>query len=162
MSRIFRDSVLRLAETHPFARSLVNSGRLSLPCVYEHSSLNTADSDDFAPGARPGSVCPDAPIGVDGRAGWLLNRLGSGFCLLVADIDVPAGLRGRPDIEVIELDRDVEDVAGLVRQRLDLQAGGAYLLRPDQHVAARWRRLDTAAVAAALSRALGFPEELRT
>ena len=31
VSRRFRDAVLQHAQTHPFARSLVNSGRLSLP-----------------------------------------------------------------------------------------------------------------------------------
>ena len=36
---------------------------------------------------------------------------------------------------------------------------GVYLIRPDQHVAARWPSFDPAAVAAALSRATGQPEE---
>lgn len=31
ISRSFRNAVLNLAKTHPFARSLVNNGRLSLP-----------------------------------------------------------------------------------------------------------------------------------
>jgi len=159
MSRTFRDSVLRLAETHPFARSLVNSGRLSVPCTYRDSPLNTPDRDEFAGGSRPGSVCPDAPIVTTGGSGWLLNQLGDGFVLLSAGIDVPPSLRARTDIHVLELDRELEDVDGLVRDRLDLRAGGAYLLRPDQHVAARWRRIDTAAVESALRRACGLAEE---
>jgi 3-(3-hydroxy-phenyl)propionate hydroxylase len=43
ISKIFRNAVLDLAEHLPFARSLVNSGRLSQPCTYERSSLNGPD-----------------------------------------------------------------------------------------------------------------------
>jgi 3-(3-hydroxy-phenyl)propionate hydroxylase len=42
---------------------------------------------------------------------------------------------------------------GLLAQRYDARPGTAYLLRPDQHVAARWRRFDLAAVRAAVARA---------
>ena len=38
-------------------------------------------------------------------------------------------------------------------QRYDLQPGTTYLLRPDQHVAGRWRAFETARVKAALARA---------
>jgi 3-(3-hydroxy-phenyl)propionate hydroxylase len=47
MSRIFRDAVLDLSEHYEFARPLVNSGRLSVPCVYDGSSLNSADIEGF-------------------------------------------------------------------------------------------------------------------
>ena len=43
MSRIFRDAVLKLAKDHPFARRLVNSGRLSVPARLDDSPLNTPD-----------------------------------------------------------------------------------------------------------------------
>ena len=47
-SRMFRDATLQLAEHLPFARRLVNSGRLSTPTVLAVSSLNTPDGDaDF-------------------------------------------------------------------------------------------------------------------
>jgi 3-(3-hydroxy-phenyl)propionate hydroxylase len=45
------------------------------------------------------------------------------------------------------------DAQGLMAKRYDAQAGTAYLLRPDQHVVARWRQLQTAAVQAAVARA---------
>ena len=54
MSRILRDGVLALAETEPFARRLVNSGRLSVAACYDGSPLNSPDG--FAAGetaARP-------------------------------------------------------------------------------------------------------------
>ena len=47
----------------------------------------------------------------------------------------------------------VVDQHRLIARRLDGRAGTAYLLRPDQHVAARWRQLDLAAVQVALARA---------
>ncbi len=43
MSRTFRDAVLALARRHPFARRLVNSGRLSVPAVLTDSPLGTPD-----------------------------------------------------------------------------------------------------------------------
>ena len=45
------------------------------------------------------------------------------------------------------------DAQGTMAQRYDLQPGTSYLLRPDQHVAARWRQLDAAKVRAAVARA---------
>ncbi len=60
MSRLLRDAVLDLSEHHEFARPLVNSGgRLSLPCTYDGSPLNSADALEGAPKrTRPGSPCP--------------------------------------------------------------------------------------------------------
>jgi len=155
VSRVFRDSVLRLAKRYPFARALVNSGRLSAPCRYDDSPLNTADSDRFTPLARPGSPCPDAAVGVAGNEGWLLEILGGSFVLLVAGLPVPADLRAVPDLRVLELGVDFTDATGDLARRYDLVGGAAYLIRPDQHVAARWRRLDVTAVGNALRRALG-------
>ena len=61
-SRTFRDAVLELAKRHPFARRLVNSGRLSVPAVLASSTLNTPDADaDFA--REPGAMIPGAPGG---------------------------------------------------------------------------------------------------
>ncbi|HTK97078.1 MAG TPA: FAD-dependent oxidoreductase [Pseudomonadales bacterium] len=155
ISRVLRDSVLRLAKRYPFARALVNSGRLSAPCRYDDSPLNTPDEDRFTSLARPGSPCPDAPISIDGHPGWLLEKLGGSFVLLVAGPAVPDELRTLPDLTVLELGADFAVTSDDLARRYDLVGGAAYLIRPDQHVAARWRRLDAGAVTRALRRALG-------
>jgi len=47
----------------------------------------------------------------------------------------------------------LRDRAGLLRERYDGRPGTCYLLRPDQHVCARWRRFEVDAVRAAIRRA---------
>ena len=49
--------------------------------------------------------------------------------------------------------RVLTDPKGLVERRFDGKTGTTVLIRPDQHVAARWRRFDGAAVRAAVARA---------
>jgi 3-(3-hydroxy-phenyl)propionate hydroxylase len=57
--------------------------------------------------------------------------------------------------EVAGADRHIADPTGRVWARYGVErAGAAYLLRPDQHVAARWLMLDVYRLDAALSRAL--------
>jgi 3-(3-hydroxy-phenyl)propionate hydroxylase len=56
---------------------------------------------------------------------------------------------------VLHVGVDVVDAQGLIAKRYDGQPGTVYLIRPDQHVAARWRLFDAEAVQAALQRCLG-------
>lgn len=154
-SRIFRDAVLDLAETHDFARPFVNSGRLSLPCTYDGSPLNTPDELPDGPArSRPGSPCADLPV----PGGYLLDRLGGRdaprFQILAIDAEAPSAFAAHGlACEVIALS-SVE--APLVKDRyLGTASGAVYLIRPDQHVAARWPAFDATAVAAALARAIG-------
>ena len=49
----------------------------------------------------------------------------------------------------------LEDTRGLAARRYDARPETFYLLRPDQHVAARWRRFDLRAVRDAVARAIG-------
>jgi 3-(3-hydroxy-phenyl)propionate hydroxylase len=160
ISRLFRDAVLQLSKRHAFARTLVNSGRLSVPATLHGSALNTPDADAFEGRMVPGAAAADAPVrGSDGRSGWLLRRLGSGFTLLLAPGDgsaaLVAALSDLPlPLHVLQLGPQLVDAEGLVARRYDLQPGSAVLLRPDQHVCARWRRPDAAAVKRAIERAL--------
>ena len=79
ISRIFRDAVLSLAEDHPFARRLVNSGRLSTATTLVDSSLNTPDADRFAGAMMPGAAAADAPVIAQGRRDWFLHQIGGRF-----------------------------------------------------------------------------------
>jgi 3-(3-hydroxy-phenyl)propionate hydroxylase len=47
----------------------------------------------------------------------------------------------------------IVDTQGWMARRYDGKAGTTYLLRPDQHVAARWRQLSAAQVQQAVARA---------
>jgi 3-(3-hydroxy-phenyl)propionate hydroxylase len=79
MSRVFRDAVLDLARDHPFARRLVNSGRLSTAATLADSPLNTPDVDQFDGAMVPGAAAADAPIDIGGHANWLLHQIGGRF-----------------------------------------------------------------------------------
>jgi 3-(3-hydroxy-phenyl)propionate hydroxylase len=157
-SRLYRDAVLELAKTETFARPLVNSGRLSTPTPYVQSPLNTPDDAPWQGRMVPGTPCADAPVRMAGREDWLLHALGSGFVLLAFGDEAraePVSV-GRVTATPRVVGRDLFDTQGLVAQRYDGQPGSVYLIRPDQHVAARWRRFDAAAVRAALQRALAL------
>ena len=134
--RLFRDAVLALAGKAAFARPLVNSGRLSKPCVYP---LAGPDDPALPVQARPGSVAPDAPL----ADGWLIDRLGREPLLLALGQSAPqvAGLKA------LELPVTPEIQA----RYLGDAAGALYLIRPDQIVAARWQIATPEAIATALA-----------
>ncbi len=150
ISRIFRDAVLDLAVHYDFARPLVNSGRLSVPCTYDGSALNGPDETSLPTRLRPGAPAVDAPL--DG--GWLLDRLGDRFQLLLIGADGPDGLsEGGLEVEILRVD-PAKNPELSMRYLGDAPAA-IYLLRPDQHIAARWTGWDETATRAAIRRALG-------
>ncbi|MEO8059875.1 MAG: FAD-dependent oxidoreductase [Burkholderiales bacterium] len=176
ISRVFRDAVLALAKQHPFARTLVNSGRLSVPATLHGSVLNTPDAEAFEGLMQPGAAAADAPVlRADGSAGWLLRELGDGFTALVSDsadfgaiaAELGSGAEGVLPVQIVRVAGEgcgpltsesqvLFDRDGLVAKRYDLQPGTVYLLRPDQHVCARWRAASALKVRAALRRALAL------
>ncbi len=150
VSRLFRDAVLDLARDFPFARTLVNSGRLSLPTSYAGFASNTPDEDAWNGGPPPGAPAPDAPM----EGGWLLDQLDrSGFTLLTwpSLLPLPPAGEGRGEGGT----RTVTVEGALATARYDATPGTTYLLRPDGHVCARWRHHDLAQIAAAKARACG-------
>ena len=164
ISRLFRDAVLELAKFHAFARTLVNSGRLSVPATLRTSALNTPDTETFEGCMVPGAVAADAPvIRADGKAGWLLHEAGSGAFTAVVFGDGETANRAEraaaeagaaAGVPVATVRIPIDEAHALAARRYDARAGTVYLLRPDQHVCGRWRQADAGIVRAALHRAL--------
>jgi 3-(3-hydroxy-phenyl)propionate hydroxylase len=173
-SRVFRDAALALARYHPFARKLVNSGRLSVPSFITDSALNTPDVDAFEGNMLPGAPMDDAPIQINGQDAWLMDQMGHRFQCLVfvdevgqldpatrqalkalADAPVPvhAGVVSRHAGAIEGLPVYV-DTQGLFAKRYDAQPSSVWLIRPDQHVCARARRFNSAWLKAALNQAI--------
>ena len=95
-------------------------------------------------------VALDAPLTTPGGdADWLMRHLGGGFTLLVTgdatldDAIVPDG------VTVLRIGSgSFHDSEGKVAARY---GSGVYLVRPDQHVTARWKAADADGIRTALS-----------
>ncbi len=175
--RLLRDAVLSLSLTQPFVRPLYH-WRTSRPHEYAHSALNSPGDDNalFTAGPAHGAPPRNVRLGPDE---YLLDHLGGGFDLLyaggeaglpppVAAVVAEARARGVPlrviavgasaptaDTDLVPPDLVLPDRDGRLRARYGMaSAGSAYLLRPDQHVCARWLSLDATRLRAALHRAL--------
>ena len=161
--RLFRSAALGLAREHVFARQLVNTGRMSTPSHYTHSSTC---------GPAGGRATQNVGFAwADGRPGELLDLLGwaHGRLLLLtfgdvsaaalarlAALSMEAGLRC---VQVVGPGEKAAAVEHVIDEHGHLQAtchvfGHAWaLLRPDGHVAATGESVDASlvhAVAAAL------------
>jgi 3-(3-hydroxy-phenyl)propionate hydroxylase len=142
--RIVRDAVLSLSLRHEFVRPLFH-WRTSRPHDHRASALNSGDgpAGDVLPDLR---LCP---------GDHLLDHLrGDAFVLL--------GARPRPDLAPVLAAATARGVpaAAVVDPalaRLGLDGAAAWLVRPDQHVVARWSDATPAALDAAIRRAVAAP-----
>ena len=173
--RLLRDAVLSLSLTQDFVRPLYH-WRTSRPHAYTHSMLNSTSDDNslFKNGPAHGAPPQNVRLGWrNGQEDFLLDHLGGGFDLLYfTDTDLPDDLqavitsaraKGLP-LKVIAVgaaqpvtgaNQHLPDTDGHLRGRYGVPAnGGAYLLRPDQHICARWLTLDASRLQAALATAL--------
>ncbi|MBY0612447.1 MAG: FAD-dependent oxidoreductase [Beijerinckiaceae bacterium] len=151
--RLLRDAVLALAPKADFARRMVNSGRLSAPTTYE-SKLSSPDEGAFKGGYAAGESLPDLALLKDAGAQTSLGALrGSDFCLLhwpnCEALDVPG-------LHVV----DMSGAGDVITSRFDAAPGTAYLVRPDGHVAARFKNASATLVQRALRRASGLEQTL--
>ncbi len=175
VSRLFRDSTLELSKRFHFAQKLTNSGRLSDAAFLTDSALNTADEAEFSGDMVPGAVASDAPVTSAENIDWMLNAIGNHFsCLFFVDsVDSVSENQMHSLQALAELDipvipvlvvnqhsnanadgiRVLVDTQQLIQQRFDAQPGTTYLIRPDQHVCARWRSLDFEQVKQSVMRA---------
>lgn len=156
VSEVYRNAVLDLARDFPFARTLVNSGRLSVPAHLTESSLNGAD--ELRGSVRPGSPVPALPLSVpdNATASHLTDILGDGFTLLCfgpanaeLHVDSPLGLR------LLHAGQDFRDSDGSIAAAFGVRDNAVVLVRPDQHVMACWRTPDPATILGALAKIRG-------
>jgi 3-(3-hydroxy-phenyl)propionate hydroxylase len=178
--RLLRDAVLSLSLTQAFVRPLYH-WRTSRPHEYSHSMLNCAGDDNSLFKAGPAHGAPPINVRLDDDD-HLLDHLGAGFDLLYFTqaaalpealqqviqnarsqgiaLHVTAVGAAQP---VAGADRTLPDAQGRLRERYGVPTGedpsscadgAAYLLRPDQHICARWLQLDATRLQAALAQAL--------
>lgn len=160
---VLREASLALASNTSWARTLINSGRLSKPArllgVGQFEQFGEHDATRIA----PGTASPDAPVTVHGKPDWLLNHLGRrGFTVLLYEpgptpvaeaiaaaypVDVLVLTSRRPDPGLDQ----VWDHTGLVASRYGLQPGAVAVIRPDQHVLTTLSFLDVAAIERAIA-----------
>jgi 3-(3-hydroxy-phenyl)propionate hydroxylase len=170
--RLLRDAVLSLSLSEEFVRPLYH-WRTSRPHEYSDSALNSQGDDNALFRSGPAHGAPPQNIRLAPND-FLLDHLGGGFDLLYftnaaalpeamrqvlestrargVPIRVTAIGAGEP---VAGADLTLADRDGHLRERYGVKANGAaYLLRPDQHVCARWLTLDATRLQAALDTAL--------
>ncbi|MGM0693974.1 MAG: FAD-dependent monooxygenase [Pseudomonadota bacterium] len=165
--RLMRNAALALAFHNDYASGFANPRQVT-PYTYAESPLTLADDVAFAAGPIPGAPLINRRLGDDD---FLLDHLGSGFNLLhfseTGEIE-PALTRKLEaiqaeggDLTLLRLARAPGGEEALVDPDGSLFAGygaapgTAYLVRPDRHVAARWKTFEPDTLDAALSLAQG-------
>ncbi|MBA1200993.1 FAD-dependent oxidoreductase [Pseudomonas capeferrum] len=172
--RLVRDAVLSLSLTQEFVRPLYH-WRTSRPHDYAESVLNcpTDDNDRFAVGPRNGALLLNIKLGEND---YLFDRLGACFHLLyftsaafipdallaqvqaIRSSGVPfqiIAVTQNAQTRVVGADQLIEDTSGHIASKYGITQGGAYLVRPDQHICARWHQLSAGQLHTAIDIVLG-------
>lgn len=153
---LVRDAVLSLALRHEFVRPFINPRQMETYSYSENQPERVRQTDaQFSEGPGAGSACPNARIDEDR---YLLDLTGRGFCGIYFSggkgMDAVAPLFKKlkeldPHFTGLIVSEDdasknsgnVHDLNGDVTQIFDAQPGTFYLLRPDLHIAGRWRQV---------------------
>lgn len=176
--RTLRDATLSLTLSQDFVKPLLH-WRTSRPHDYYNSVLNARDDDNtvFQNGPADGSPIRNVKLG---DQGYLFDRLGAAFYLFCFHVGraVPAELvaeaaalrqRGIPFQIVAFADQGqaiqgadlvIDDRAGRAHAKYcDGDNPAGYLVRPDQHVCARWIHPTASRLRSAMDAALGHRKE---
>jgi 3-(3-hydroxy-phenyl)propionate hydroxylase len=172
--RLFRQAAIGLAKQYPFARSLINTGRMAVANPYSHSAACS-----YAPGSAAGqsvqNVQFDWADGSTGRVNDLLNWARGDLLVLVfgdlpaaalqrlrllcLDAPVRAVQVPRPDAPALALE-NVRDTKGHLQDACQVPDTAWALLRPDGYLAATGASIN-ASLVAAIERSLGLRGETR-
>ena len=152
--RLAREAALSLSLRHEFPRALANPRQMQ-PYTYSESALTPyAGRDaDFASGPICGSFPPNAKL-ADGT--FLLDRAGAGMTAMLfcdggfsADQAALLDQLGQLDKRFVALSIQrndsvsgaIADTDGAIAQLFGAAPGTFYLLRPDLHIAGRWKAI---------------------
>jgi 3-(3-hydroxy-phenyl)propionate hydroxylase len=172
--RLVRDAVLSLSLTHEFVRPLYH-WRTSRPHDHANSILNCPadDNDRFSKGPRSGAPMFNIKLAEND---YLFDRLGPSFYLLYFSdsASIPSDLLDQANairsagipFQIIAVvpnaqagvkgaDQLIEDACGHIASKYGITQKGAYLVRPDQHICARWQHLSAEQLRNAVDIALG-------
>jgi 3-(3-hydroxy-phenyl)propionate hydroxylase len=144
--RAYRDATLALARHHPFARPLVNTGRMSQPNTYQDSRLNV--------GRGGGRSIPNLPLTLpDGREGDVAQLMKWARGDLVALVDTESAdltaLEARRPVRIVARAR-IGATAATLAASCDSHDNEIILLRPDLYCAGILKNGDVAGLEHAL------------
>lgn len=159
---LMRTAALGLATRDRFFSTLVNPRQTSA-ITYADSPLNAADSEPLPAGPPVGAVLAECPVETAAGRRHLTDLLGLGYTLLAFAPDDPrAALAGLEDLPVglvwlapaAAPAADGWDPDGRLFALYGAAPTAFYLVRPDGHVAGRWRAPAVHSIRAAVGRAL--------
>jgi 3-(3-hydroxy-phenyl)propionate hydroxylase len=168
--RLAREAALSLSLKHEFPRALANPRQMQ-PYTYSQSPLTPFAGRDaeFAAGPACGSFAPNAKL-ADGS--FLLDRAGRGITALlfcngatdakqIALLDQVARLDQHFVALIIQANGNsagaIKDTDGDIARLYGAEPGTLYLLRPDLHIAGRWKTIAADEVLHTARLCLGIP-----
>lgn len=164
--RLMRDAALSLALEYDFAGEFANPRQMT-PYHYGESPITTRSASDVQVRPAPGAVVPNILLS-DGR--YFSDLLGRGFTG-VAFSNSDDKLIHETEQRLKNLDRNFELLsfgelqdgetapqadARLIAEAFSAEPGEFILVRPDMHIAARWRHPDLMQIQAELMRMLAI------
>ena len=159
--RLAREAALSLSLRHEFPRGLANPRQMQ-PYTYSESPLTPYANRDagFASGPLSGSAAPNAELA---GGTHLLDSAGYGLTAILFCDGTPDAAQAALLVELGKLDRRfasllvqgqgaapnagmMADTDGEISRLFDAQPGTLYLLRPDLHIAGRWKTIVTSEI----------------
>ena len=176
--RVLRDAVLSLALGATDVEDILNPKQATYVPLRD-SPLSTPEVEHWDGGPKVGEVIPDVLlIKSDNANDTHLHKLVKlkvcGFYFLAHEMDERALsdlaiLRTFENIDLIVISKapvsvqhDVQVTHPDLHQIFSAEDGGFYLIRPDHHIAGRWKKLDAAIVENALQKLMGFALQGKT
>jgi len=171
--QLMRTAVLSLAVKHPALSQLINPRQTSA-ITYTESPLNQEQEENaaFNGGPRTGAVLPEGRLKVQGKDAHVTDLLGVGFTLYFFGdgAAIPSAweqaaqrlARKDQELRLVTVTREQPEASstaawdsdGSVFALYDAAPGSAYLVRPDGHVLARWKKAQPERMEAAILKAL--------